>query len=304
MSDYSNADIQRMHDDNVRTTHALLTPFRWAGYFLRAIVIVLICVVWFFVKNVGWLVNFGPLSQGDRQEKISVLYYQADEAMRNMSDNKWGRFESDLRRPSDEKLWDSEEPWDDKDGNSGPMNPDQNEESFIHSPDPALTDTSLGPWSDRSDHSFERKSARMYIAYVTAIEAIADLRSCLHTYKHIPANRIRVPDAPVIGFRTQQIDFLPSDYYGHPPMLFTGMCLVSECEPGDFMFGTSKYGDLFSKVPPLTEHQENAVNALLNVTSNEFWVRTAHENGITDHDADIVEDATLTRNSLERDFGR
>lgn len=281
MSDYSNADIQRMHDENVRTTHALLAPFRWAGYFLRAIVIVLICVVWVFVKNVGWLVNFGPLSQGDRQEKISNLYADADDAMRNMSENKCGRFEIDLSSPEPQMKFD--------DGNAGPPNYGQLVDDEVQRPQTELMDTAPGPWSDRSDRSFERKSARMYIAFLTAMDAVNSLRETLHEIKHVPASRIRIPDAPAFGFRAQQVMFLSHyrDSYGNPPMLVTGMCLLSECEPGDFMFSTSKFGDLFGDVIPLTPHQENAVAALMNTESDSFWVHTAHENGIYGQDTAI-----------------
>jgi hypothetical protein len=52
---------------------------------------------------------------------------------------------------------------------------------------------------------------------------------------------------------------------------------------GDLDFSVTRYADLFYRVPPLSEYQTDAVNALDSLATDDFWITEAHKNGVNDH---------------------
>jgi len=58
---------------------------------------------------------------------------------------------------------------------------------------------------------------------------------------------------------------------------------------------STRYADLFAATPPLSEHQTHAVNALLQLSSDDFWIKEAHLNRIYGYDVAIKLQAEAMR---------
>jgi hypothetical protein len=77
-----------------------------------------------------------------------------------------------------------------------------------------------------------------------------------------------------------------------------GMCLVKECTDSDYEYYVTGKDDLLSKVPPLSPNQEDAVNHLNAMATDDFWLQTARENHIKD-DAVVLKMASRARAYLK-----
>ena len=79
------------------------------------------------------------------------------------------------------------------------------------------------------------------------------------------------------------------------------MCIKpNDCTEG-YGRGTTFYADLFADQAPLTEEQTQAENAILAMTTEEFWEQAARENGITDM-ASVEEARKLAVEDLNDEF--
>ncbi len=83
---------------------------------------------------------------------------------------------------------------------------------------------------------------------------------------------------------------------------YTGICLASaKCTKRDFLpRNTSIFHDAVA--PQVTANQDAAIKALYATGTPEFWIATAHANGITDMDAVFAQAATLNKAKLDREF--
>jgi hypothetical protein len=59
------------------------------------------------------------------------------------------------------------------------------------------------------------------------------------------------------------------------------LCLLDSCSE-DLGRGTTYFADIFASQAPLTDEQMLAENAMLAMTTEEFWEQAARDNGITD----------------------
>lgn len=79
-----------------------------------------------------------------------------------------------------------------------------------------------------------------------------------------------------------------------------GACLVSECPLVYrlYPYVGSSLKDLYATQPPLSPDQQNVEDALLATGDNNYWLRMAHSNGITDDNL-IMDYARRQRDDLE-----
>ena len=179
-------------------------------------------------------------------------------------------------------------------------------------------DATPGSWSTRGDDALDRKSARMQRDYEIAAMMTASLRSTLahmklgrpisevfarHAYcdadqaAHDPRYGVRgtqayrstllhvnLAHAPVVRFR--YVGIVPESADTDPAHALDlaevwGMCLPDSCSEG-YGRGTTYFADLFADQAPLTDEQMLAENAMLAMTTEEFWEQAAKDNGITD----------------------
>ena len=79
-----------------------------------------------------------------------------------------------------------------------------------------------------------------------------------------------------------------------------GLCLPDSCSEG-LGRGTALYADLFASQAPLTDEQMLAEQAMLAMTTKEFWEQAAWDNGITDMAA-VGEMRQRVANDLNAEF--
>jgi hypothetical protein len=180
------------------------------------------------------------------------------------------------------------------------------------------TDSSLKhtTWWERD--WLNEKSDMFQAAYIRASRNIAALRSTLGQVRDgrdfsfrwacfdavIYGQGIKIPNAPVVNIaflhRTdRELESPANALYNH----FTGMCLASaNCTDADYLpRNASIYADaLYHQT---TANQAAALKALYNTGSPDFWVETAHANGIYD-DALIASYARKNQEQLENDILR
>jgi hypothetical protein len=118
------------------------------------------------------------------------------------------------------------------------------------------------------------KEAPMYAAYAEAATSSDNLRAALSELR--PQQHIVLPDAPKIGMVWH------SDPY--PDVILFGVCPAATCRPADFNFREGH--ELFE--PTLTEGQAAAVAQMQNTMSDDYWVKEAHANGITNRDYRVL----------------
>ena len=96
---------------------------------------------------------------------------------------------------------------------------------------------------------------------------------------------IKLQHAPVVRFRYVGIDPVNGDIDSKHSLNLGevwGMCLApNSCTEG-YGRGTTYYADLFAVQAPLTDEQMLAEDAIMAMTTEEFWGQAARENGITD----------------------
>lgn len=134
-------------------------------------------------------------------------------------------------------------------------------------------------------------------AYIRASHNVAALRAEL---EEADVKTPVVPNAPVVyisflEMNVQAANAVQGNWY-------TGMCLESaKCTKRDFLpRNTSIFHDAVA--PQATANQDAAIKALYATGTPEFWIATAHANGITDMDAVFAQAATLNKAKLDRDF--
>lgn len=183
-------------------------------------------------------------------------------------------------------------------------------------------DATPGTWDTRAQDALDRKSARMQRDYEIAAMMTASLRSTLaHMKLHRPLSEvfdhhaycdadsamrsdpkdprygmkgliayitvlmnIDLHHAPVVRFRWVGLDPNNADtdvVHSINQTQVWGMCLPTACA-GGLGRGTTYTADLFAAQAPLTDEQMLAENAILAMTTEEFWEQAAKENGITD----------------------
>ena len=96
---------------------------------------------------------------------------------------------------------------------------------------------------------------------------------------------INLAHAPVVRFRWVGIDPVDEDVHSEYSINQTevwGMCLSPNgCTEG-YGRGTTYFADIFAAQAPLTDEQMLAEQAMLAMTTEEFWEQAARENGIAD----------------------
>ncbi len=174
-------------------------------------------------------------------------------------------------------------------------------------------------WYNRTRTVYERKSSRMFEAYVSAAISVSYLRTTLTRIKLGMAEdepigksliartdcdmdpfdedsltpdayarwsqasaAITMPGAPVSRMRMIACKGFKDDVGSNEGDggASTGMCLVGECQPPDLKFYVTKYADLFDTPVPLSPHQQSAVKVLNGLGDLRYWVMVAHENHI------------------------
>jgi hypothetical protein len=341
---YYDDDTQRYIAENARVEHALLTPFRWlrniAGFSLGCVVL----LIMFTVNHYGWIVGLGERGLWGRDQIIEDLNDNTKEDG-NQNGLEFNNLVVDFRVRGDDRYdWDyANQPYNPKaiihykfeltknyDIKSNAMlawdaGSNQVFTRLEDAPAPdthpssAANETELGPWDDRSNNSFFRKSARISRAYDYAVDNITALRTDITWYKtgegseypesptkngyiepdpqHVSkeayerwtatSTGVKIPDAPVVRLKVVQTTMdLGRGYDADNPYgktyLISGICILEACTEDDLNFHATWYADLFSKVPPLTPPQEEALAALIATGDEDFWLKTAHANGITD----------------------
>jgi len=111
--------------------------------------------------------------------------------------------------------------------------------------------------------------------------------------------------APVINAPVVYISFLEMNVEAARAVQgnwYTGMCLESaNCTKRDFLpRNDSIYADAVGT--QVTANQKAAINALNATGTPEFWIATAHANGVTDMDAVYAKAAATNKAELDRDF--
>ena len=180
------------------------------------------------------------------------------------------------------------------------------------------TDSSL-KHSTWFDHNWLAEKSDMFqAAYITASRNIAALQYAVSRVKaNVPIASFRyacmygdpkyvvIPNAPVVNVaflrRTDRSLLVPA---GSLYNWFTGMCLASaNCTDADYLPRNDDiYADAIS--PQVTPNQATALKALYNTGSLEFWVETAHANGIFGKDDLIANYATQNKAELANDILR
>lgn len=114
------------------------------------------------------------------------------------------------------------------------------------------------------------KGAPMYAAYAEAATTSDKLRAALTELR--PNQRIVLPDAPKIGMAWH------TDTY--PDVLIFGVCPVRVCDQSDYRLQEGH--ELFE--PTLSANQAAAIAQMQYTMSDEYWLKEAHANGITNRD--------------------
>jgi hypothetical protein len=116
---------------------------------------------------------------------------------------------------------------------------------------------------------------------------------------------VKIPNAPVVNVaflhRTdRELESPANALYNH----FTGLCLASaNCTGTDYLPRNDNiYADAIS--PQVTPNQAAALKALVDTGSPEFWIATAHANGIYDEDDLIARYARRNQEQLVNDILR
>jgi hypothetical protein len=151
----------------------------------------------------------------------------------------------------------------------------------------------------------EGKDIPMYRAYAIAARTIVELRHQIAAIKYGGTARSACATDELTGHEADiHIDFAPivqmayvvtapglwtkspipdSGIFGvddTPDFLIMGMCVEGRCDPKDFEFDVSR--DLGG--PTYTAHQREAMNDLMWVTTDKYWLVVAHANGIRNDD--------------------
>ncbi len=174
-------------------------------------------------------------------------------------------------------------------------------------------------WFNRTRSVYERKSSRMFEAYVTGAISVSYLRTTLarvklgialgvdigpnhrhrtdcemdpfdeedmpeevHARWRSVSQHIAMDGAPTIKMTVIDTNGFSDSEMQYVGGFISGMCLDQGCGSDDLHYYVTKYADLFDTVPPLSPGQERAVVALNSLASPEYWLRVAHANGIRD----------------------
>lgn len=139
------------------------------------------------------------------------------------------------------------------------------------------------------------KEAPMYNAVVGAQSTAYSLRRTLSELR--PDAELRFPDAPrvtVAIYSDPHWGIMPTMADRTPEILMTGLCPTDHCVPErDYHFRLAH--EFFT--PAMTTGQQEAVNEMNHMMSDEYWLLEAHKNGIYD-DAAVLEAAAENRAAL------
>jgi hypothetical protein len=193
-------------------------------------------------------------------------------------------------------------------------------------------DTSLGPWSTRSENALRRESARMQAAYDNGVIMASALRWMLtlmkltgghpdlspHSAALFPGNASSLCNANPfqpgmsrkdydLWVRTSQSIKLYAApnvelmYYDHRivGVTFAPYSPEDGVDGHNLTYYVTWLGDIVDSDPPLSEAQTRAVAALNRMSADEFWLQTAHWNDIHD-DATILRLAAYARQYRDR----
>lgn len=304
--------------------YVLTTPLRWAIKLWRMIVATIVVTIFlaiavtlcageFVYRDGFWLFNAGPRSASYHEEHIALPEMAVDNVVT-----------TDFYGELQPVFWDGSQYAPVPDGISfyrftgaTPCNATP------------LSATALGSWKDRVSNVYDRKSARIYLAYSQATFITHWMRDFFILEKH-PVNFDPSPDSPkptpdykdsCTGNPTEEgeklvVPHMPevvvasigarydkqSDeqrlWYGleegqqfltirdglsqSDDQMMTGICLKSECGESDMKMYFDNDRDQSDPVPPLSPHQEHALDALTVLSTEAFWLRAAHANGIHD----------------------
>ncbi len=280
------ASTEQMAASNTKMINLLLSPLEGLYNILKMLLVVAAVLLLTIFNQTAWLINMGDRSQAVRTAQIEGIQQALAEAQSVTSDRslRYGIWQADLntghvRSASGTTVQED------------PLTELSADEARI------ALDPSKGSWSDRSDRSLVRQSARMYGAYVTGQFMTEALHAELghHARFNAPTVRLEMVDLITVapGLRT-----VADGQITHPAMLSViGLCLATECSSEDFTYTSSKWDDLFATTLPLSRGQENAVAALNAMGTDAFWLRAAHANG--DHrDAHTLAAAQAARAAL------
>lgn len=128
------------------------------------------------------------------------------------------------------------------------------------------------------------KGAPMYAAYAEAATSSDNLRAALQELR--PGQRIVLPDAPKIGM-VWHTDPMPD-------VLLFGVCPVSTCYQNDYQLREGH--ELYE--PSLTANQSAAIAQMQYTMTDEYWLKEAHANGITNRDYRVRIACHLNRRRL------
>jgi hypothetical protein len=167
--------------------------------------------------------------------------------------------------------------------------------------------TDIGKWwsfrmnvGDFDDLQWAKgKQAPMYAALVRASimasrlhQAIAESKDNNYSYKPGLCRaqfdpRIKLPDAPVLTMAyvqnvgsgsAIQNDRLQVLLNGAPAFLVLGMCPRGKCTSADLQYVPNR--DILTSSPEVTDGQAAAIAALDYMSTDEFWLKEAHANGV------------------------
>ena len=133
-------------------------------------------------------------------------------------------------------------------------------------------------------------------AYIRASHNIAALKAELNEAEvKTPAINAPVVYVSFLEMNIQAATAVQGNWY-------TGICLASaNCLKSDFLpRNDSIYADVAA--PQVTANQEIAIEALYATGTPEFWIATAHANGIYDRDVVFAHAALRNKAKLDRDF--
>jgi len=137
----------------------------------------------------------------------------------------------------------------------------------------------------------------MYAAYAqaaTTTDALRDIISTIHrwhNYKHEALPPVVLPDAPKIMMVWRTATY-PSVTL---PVLLFGVAPAKHIEMSENLQFHEEH-ELFT--PSLTDGQATAIAQMLNTLKDDYWIREAHANGITDNDDIIRQWAKRNRDEL------
>ena len=215
--------IQQIADFNTSVEYTLLSPFRWLiGFLCWGGLLIAVGLVALY-NETGWIANLGDRSRSVRSAQIEGIQQALAEAQSVAGDRslRYGIWQADLntghvRSASGTTVQED------------PLTELSAEEARI------ALDPSKGSWSDRSDRSLVRQSARMYGAYITGQFMTQALHAELGPHARVDAPTVRLEMVDLVtvapGLRT-------ADYgeITHPAMLSViGLCLEGQCDSEDF----------------------------------------------------------------------